>query len=326
VITLAIETSCDETAAAVLRGRDALLASEVHSQVALHRPHGGVVPEIASRDHLQRIGPVVDRALERAGVGPADVGVYAATCGPGLAPALMVGVAYAKGLAAATGRPFVAANHIEGHLLSPFFGGPVEPALGLVVSGGHTSLVAIRAAGDYRVVGRTRDDAAGEAFDKVAKLLGLPYPGGPEIERQAAGGDPARFPLPRGLLHEGLDFSFSGLKTAVRYLLPRTGPADLADLCASFQQAVVDVLVEKSVRAARAEGLAVLALSGGVTCNRTLRDAFVVRCRREGLRLRIAEPGLCTDNAAMIARVAFERAEAGRFSPLTAEIDPALGV
>ncbi len=326
MITLAVETSCDETAVAVLRDRDVLLASEVRSQIALHRPHGGVVPEIASRDHLAGIGAVLETALRTAGVSVAGVGVFAATKGPGLAPALLVGFSLAKGLAAGADRPFVAVNHLEGHLLSPFFGGDVPPSVALVVSGGHTSLVAVQAAGRYQLLGRTRDDAAGEAFDKVGKLLGLPYPGGPEIEKAARGGNPARFDLPRGLLREGLDFSFSGLKTAVRYLLPSMGPEAAPDLCASFQAAVISVLVEKSIRAMRETGLSTLGLSGGVSCNRALREAFARRCGQEGITLRIADPALCTDNAAMIARVAYERMLAGAGSELTEEIDPALGI
>src|SRR6266404_5012589 len=220
-IILAIETSCDETAGAILRGNE-LLASEVASQTE-HEAYGGVVPEVASRNHLLRAPRLLQHALGKAGVALEEVDAFAATSGPGLASSLMIGASIAKGLALGAARPYLAINHLEGHLLSPFFDGnfQIEPNVSLIVSGGHTLLVEVRGVNDYRILGRTVDDAAGEAFDKVAKLLGLGYPGGPEIERRAASGDPARFDLPRGMLDSGdLNFSFSGLKTAVRYLLP----------------------------------------------------------------------------------------------------------
>ena len=324
-LVLALETSCDETAAAVLRGGE-LLASEVASQIALHAQYGGVVPEVASRNHLRALRPVITRTLAAAGVAMDEIDAFAATCGPGLASSLMIGTSVAKGLAVARGKPWLAINHLEGHLLSPFFGAAeIPPAVALIVSGGHTLLVEIEAFGKYRLLGQTQDDAAGEAFDKVGKLLGLPYPGGPNVNRLASGGDPARVDFPRSMLHsEDFAFSFSGLKTAVRYLLPKLGGISLPDVCASFQEAVVEVLVAKTLRAAQATGRRVIAVSGGVSCNTRLREKLAAACAPRGLELRIAEPALCTDNAAMIGYVAALRLARGLTSPLTADIDPNL--
>jgi len=329
-VVLAIETSCDETAVAVLRAPGELLAGEVASQIELHKRFGGVVPEVASRNHLLALRPLIERTLREAGIGIEAVAALAATAGPGLATSLMVGLSAAKGLAVGLRKPFFAVNHLEGHLLSPFFGGDIVPCVALVVSGGHTMLVEVLGAGDYRVLGQTRDDAAGEAFDKVAKLLRLPYPGGPEIDRRAREGDAARYPLPRSMIDSGDSaFSFSGLKTAVRYLLPKVDLDDartVADLCASFQEAAVDVLVAKTMAAARQCRRNMVTVSGGVSCNSRLRERFREACAREGLELRLAEPGLCTDNAAMIAFVAAGRLERGEESPLTAEISPNLAL
>ena len=325
-LLLAIETSCDETAVAVLRG-ETLLASEVASQIALHAQYGGVVPEVASRNHLRMLKPVIDAALARAGVRIEEVDAFAATRGPGLATSLMIGTCAAKGLAVACGKPFLAVNHMEGHLLSPFFATAegVRPALALIVSGGHTMLVEIEAFGRYRLLGQTQDDAAGEAFDKVGKLLGLPYPGGPNVNRIAVGGNPTAHDFPRSMLDSGdFNFSFSGLKTSVRYLLPKLTSPSLPDLCASFQEAIVDVLVEKSIRAAAAVRRRVIALSGGVSCNTRLREKMSTACARWGLELLIAEPSLCTDNAAMIGYVAALKLAHGESTPLTADIDPNL--
>src|SRR4051812_34389923 len=240
---LAFETSCDETAVAIFRDRN-LLASEVASQISEHEKYGGVVPEIASRNHLVYAPRLLQRAVTAAGLNLSDIDAFAATSGPGLASSLMIGASTAKGLAIGFNKPYLAINHLEGHLLSPFFGEEhVMPNVGLIVSGGHTLTVLMRSLGDYRILGRTVDDAAGEAFDKVAKLVGLGYPGGPLIEKHALGGDPARFDFPRSMADSG-NFSFSGLKTAVRYLLPKLGGTVngqvLADVCASFQQAVID--------------------------------------------------------------------------------------
>ena len=322
---LAIETSCDETAAAVLRD-GALLSSEVSSQIALHALTGGVVPEVASRNHLRSLRPVVDAALRNAGVALGDVEIFAATRGPGLATSLMIGLSAAKGLALGFRRPFVAVNHIEAHLLSPFFGrGGVRPAIGLVVSGGHTLLVEIEAVGKYRLLGKSLDDAAGEAFDKVGKLLGLPYPGGPNVNRLACEGDRTRFDFPRSMLSSGdFAFSFSGLKTSVRYLLQKMDSVPVADVCASFQEAVVDVLVEKTVRAATEMRRKTIAVSGGVSCNSRLREKLAAVCDARGLELLLAEPSLCTDNAGMIAYVASLRAGAGQTNDLAEDIDPNL--
>ena len=364
---LALETSCDETAIAILRGRchsgPELLASEVASQIAEHAKYGGVVPEVASRNHLVHAPRLLERAARDAKIDIASVDAFAATSGPGLASSLMIGASIAKGLAIGFGKSYLAINHLEGHLLSPFFeDGEVKPNVALIVSGGHTMSILVRALGDYEVIGRTVDDAAGEAFDKVAKMLGLGYPGGPEIEKRARGGDPKRFDLPRSMLGSE-NFSFSGLKTAVRYLLPKIGvipsradgegphirsadqhattrdklPGEgsfasaqddklLADLCASFQQAIVDVLVGKAIAAARKYDVDLVTVSGGVSCNQELRRQLGEACKREGLKFKSAEPWLCTDNAAMIAFAAMLKLENGFESSVAQEIDPNLAL
>lgn len=335
---LAIESSCDETAVSIVRGEHGqateVLASEVSSQIELHRVHGGVVPELASRNHSLRLRPLVEQALEHAGLAVADIDAFAATTGPGLASSLLIGSTAAKALACATRKPFLGINHLEGHLLSPFVGETrVPPHLALIVSGGHTLLLDVRGAGDYRKLGGTRDDAAGEAYDKVGKMLGLPYPGGPEIEKIAHSGDPEAFAFPRSMLHDPHDdFSFSGLKTAVLYTLQGLGepheviqnPQVVADLAASFQQAVVEILVGKTLRAARRSGHPVIALSGGVSLNGTLRAAFQAACDKSSIRLAVATPAMCTDNAAMIAFAGLLRHLAGETTPLDSDIDPNL--
>ena len=323
---LAIETSCDETAVAILRGSK-LLASEVASQIAIHAPFGGVVPEVASRNHLIMLKPVLQRALATARIKLDRVNVFAATNGPGLATSLMIGTSAAKGLAVATGKPFLAINHLEGHLLSPFFGKEdgVRPSVGLVVSGGHTLLVDVEATGKYRVLGQTLDDAAGEAFDKVGKLLGLPYPGGPNVNHLSLGGDAAAHPFPRSMIDSGdFAFSFSGLKTSMRYLLPKLDTLHLPDLCASFQEAVVDVLVAKTMQAAASTGRGVVTMSGGVSCNTRLREKMTEACEAHGIELLVADVALCTDNAAMIAHVAVLKFAAGQTSSVAVDIDPNL--
>jgi N6-L-threonylcarbamoyladenine synthase len=323
-VILAIETSCDETAIAVMRGQE-LLASEVASQIDLHAVYGGVVPEVASRNHLRALRPTLARALDRAYIAMQDVDAFAATRGPGLATSLMIGSCAAKGLAIASGRPFIAVNHLEGHLLSPFFGEKIRPAIGLVVSGGHTLLVDIEDVGRYKVLGSTVDDAAGEAFDKVGKLLGLPYPGGPNVNRLASQGDPARYDFPRSMLESGdYSFSFSGLKTSVRYLLPKLEEFRIEDLCASFQEAIVDVLAKKTLYAAADLDRKTIAISGGVSCNTRLRERFTDECRKRSLELLMAEPKLCTDNAAMIAFVAALKLARNELSSLEIDIDPNL--
>jgi len=326
-LVMAVETSCDETAVAILRGKNRMLASEVSSQISLHRPYGGVVPEVASRSHLTRLKPLISHALENAGLHIDEIDAFAATTGPGLASSLMIGVSVSKGLALSLRKPYLAVNHLEGHLLSPFFGREegIVSCIALVVSGGHTMIVEIGEVGKYQVLGHTHDDAAGEAFDKVGKLLQLPYPGGPEIDRLAREGDPSRFDFPRSMMHSGdFNFSFSGLKTAVRYMLPKLQGESMANICASFQEAVVDVLVHKTIGAAQVRNKKRIAVSGGVSCNSRLREKFSRACERKGFELLVADPKLCTDNAAMIAYVAAERFALGQSSPLTEDIDPNL--
>ena len=326
VTILAIETSCDETAVAILRDGE-LLASEVASQIKEHERYGGVVPEVASRNHLVHAPRLLERALQSGGISLDDVDAFAATAGPGLASSLMIGASVAKGLALGRSKPYLAINHLEGHLLSPFFGADVEPNVSLVVSGGHTLLVEVRGVNDYRMMGRTVDDAAGEAFDKVAKMLGLGYPGGPEIERRARDGEATRFDLPRSMLDSrDHNFSFSGLKTAVRYLLPKLEVDFVNDMCASFQHAVTDVLVQKTLRATREVGAKVVAISGGVSCNLKLRERMRIACEETGLKFVSAKPELCTDNAAMIAFVALLRLQAGFTSHVEEDIDPNLAL
>lgn len=321
---LAFETSCDETSAAVVHdGR--VLASVVSSQIKLHADYGGVVPELATREHLRNLLPVARAALREAGVGAGDIEAVAATRGPGLPLALMIGFKAAQAAAFALRRPFLGIHHHEAHLYSPWIQGrpPVadfarfEPNLSLIVSGGHTLLVLVESDQRHRVLGSTIDDAAGECFDKVAKLMGLPYPGGPEVDRLAAEGDSRAFDFPRPLLHDsGDDFSFSGLKTSVRYFLAKRpqlldDPRAVRDVCASVQAAIVEVLVRKTLRAAEREGVRCVTASGGVTCNRGLRAELTTACQRGGFTLRLAERDLCTDNAAMIGVLAERRLRHG---------------
>jgi N6-L-threonylcarbamoyladenine synthase len=326
-LVLAIETSCDETAVAILRAPREILASEIASQVDLHKKYGGVVPEVASRNHLPRIRPLVEVALQRSGCSLTAIDCLAATRGPGLLTSLLVGYSAAKGLAIGLDKPFIGVNHLEGHLLSPFLQGPDPPipSIGLIVSGGHTMLVHLTGVGAYHLLGRTLDDAAGEAFDKVAKLLELPYPGGPEIDRLAKLGNRKKFDLPRSMLNSGdFNFSFSGLKTAVRYLLPKLEGDFQADLSASFQEAVVDILVQKTIRAAKKFGVNLVTVSGGVSANSRLREKMTEATVAAGLDLKLASPSLSTDNAAMIAYAALERYLLGYRSDLSEDADPNL--
>jgi N6-L-threonylcarbamoyladenine synthase len=314
---LAIESSCDETAAAVLTGTHELRSNVVHSQIPLHARFGGVVPELASRAHVMAIDDVVGRALTEAGVNVQDLCGIAVTQGPGLSGSLLVGLEYAKGLGMAANLPVVGVHHLHGHAVAARLGqvaGTVElswPCVVLLVSGGHTSLVLARSADDYEELGRTLDDAAGEAYDKVSKQLGLGYPGGAVLDELAATGDPRRWQFPRSMLqHAGLTFSFSGLKTAVAYHLRDHGVPegqDLRDLASSFQQAVVDVLWGKLARAAQQTGVEHVVISGGVACNRGLRSRALSESVAAGLRLTIPPPWLCTDNAAMIGAAGYER-------------------
>lgn len=307
MLLLAIETSCDETAAAVVRDGRQILSSVVSSQVAIHAEFGGVVPEIASRKHLEMISPVISQALHEASIAMSDIEGVAVTRGPGLSGALLVGFSAAKAIAAARRIPFVGVHHIEGHIFAAFLEQKVAfPFLALVVSGGHTHLYQVESFGRYTTLGRTIDDAAGEAFDKSAKIMGMPYPGGVLIDRMAFSGDPHAVRLPRPLLHDGtLKFSFSGLKTALLLHVTKH-PVSLAeqaanDLCASFQQAVCDVLTAKTESAIRQTGTRHLVVAGGVACNSGLRSRMSELCDKMGIGLSIPHPSLCGDNAAMLA-------------------------
>ncbi len=321
MIVLGIESSCDETGVALVEavgtGVPRLRAHALHSQVDMHQAYGGVVPELASRDHIRRVLPLAQQVLEESQASLADVDVVAYTRGPGLAGALLVGAGVACALGAALGKPVLGVHHLEGHLLSPFLGSdpPQFPFVALLVSGGHTQLMQVDGVGRYTLLGETIDDAAGEAFDKSAKLLGLGYPGGPALSRLAQGGDPAAFKLPRPLLHSGdLDFSFAGLKTAVLTQARRLGDeleARKADLAASTEAAIVEVLVKKSMAALDRSGLQRIVVAGGVGANRLLRAQLDAACARRGVRVHYPELALCTDNGAMIALAAAMRLQAG---------------
>ncbi len=342
MLILAIETSCDETSAAVVRD-EVILATVVSSQIKLHEEYGGVVPELATREHLRNLTPVVQEALSKAGVSAKELTAIAATQGPGLPNALMIGFRSAEAMAWTLGVPFLGVNHHEAHLYSPWIeaggrpsdGEKVEdedddendherarfdlfqPNVSLIVSGGHTMLVDVRGELDHQVLGGTLDDAAGECFDKVAKLIGLPYPGGPHLDRLAGQGNPQAFTFPRPMMHEPQDdFSFSGLKTSVRYFL-RDNPgvmaseAQVADLCASVQAAIVEVLVAKTIRATKRLGYRCVTASGGVTCNSGLRVKLTEECAKRGFTLRLAERQLCTDNAGMVGILAARKLAKG---------------
>ncbi|HET7868377.1 MAG TPA: tRNA (adenosine(37)-N6)-threonylcarbamoyltransferase complex transferase subunit TsaD [Burkholderiaceae bacterium] len=319
---LGIESSCDETGVALVHiqnGVPRLLSHMLHSQVAMHQAYGGVVPELASRDHIQRVLPLIRDVLARSGQEMADLDVIAYTRGPGLAGALLVGAGMACALGYALAKPVLGVHHLEGHLLSPFLAAeaPRFPFVALLVSGGHTQLMHVRAVGHYELLGETIDDAAGEAFDKTAKMLGLGYPGGPALARLAEHGDPRGFELPRPLLRSGtLDFSFAGLKTAVAVQLQRLGnaPCEQAriDLAAATQAAIVDVLVSKCLRALERTGEQRLVVSGGVGANRRLREQLDQACAPRGVRVHYPDLDLCTDNGAMIALAAAMRLVAGR--------------
>jgi len=308
---LAIETSCDETSAAVVRD-GAILSNSVSSQIKLHAEYGGVVPELAAREHLRNLIPVTRSALRDASILPEQLDAVAATQGPGLPMALLVGFRSAQSLAFALRKPFIGINHHEAHLYSPWIGHfeKFQRNISLIVSGGHTMLVLVESDLNHRVLGGTIDDAAGECFDKTGKLIGLPYPAGPEIDRLAEEGNPSVYDFPRPLMHEpNDDFSFSGLKTSVRYFIRDNptlldDPKKLRDLCASVQAAIVEVLVKKTIRAAKRHGVNCITASGGVTCNRSLRKELEQACKQNGFILRLAEKSLCTDNAAMIGILA----------------------
>jgi N6-L-threonylcarbamoyladenine synthase len=323
---LAIETSCDDTAAAVVTDGRIVRSSVVSSQVDLHARFGGVVPEVAGRAHLDLMTPVVDEALSEAGMTGADLDAVAATVGPGLIGSLLVGVSAAKAYSLAWGVPFVGVNHLEGHLQAAFLEDPdlALPAMVLLVSGGHTLLIHMGTDGRYRPVGQTIDDAAGEAFDKVARFLGLGYPGGPVIDALAARGDPTAVAFPRALRGDGFDFSFSGLKTSVITYVRQHPETAVADVAASFQEAVVDVLVDKARRAAAELGASSLCLGGGVAANSALRRRIVDAATADGLRAFIPSLAMCTDNAAMVGATAWYRLRRDGPTPLDAAADPNL--
>ena len=323
---LALESSCDETAAAVLSPPSKLLSSIVSSQAKEHEPYGGVVPELASRNHLVLLRPTVEKALSSANVTYDEIEAFAATSGPGLSSSLLIGNTAAKALAISIQKPFIAINHMEGHLCSPFLDTEIKPHIGLIVSGGHTLLVKVKQFNDYQVIGNSLDDAAGEAFDKVGKMLGLSYPGGPEVEKEATKGDSKRYNFPRSMLNSGdLNFSFSGIKTSVLYKLKEIGTPDkqtVSDLCASFQSAVIEILVKKALNAAKLYKLPTIALSGGVSCNGSLRNLIKKKASEKGLELLVVDKKYSTDNAAMIARAASERFIRKQFSSLDSDVNP----
>jgi N6-L-threonylcarbamoyladenine synthase len=328
---LAIETSCDETAAAVVRDGTEVLSNVVSSQMDIHERFGGVVPEVASRKHVETITRIVEEALDRAGIGLGDLSAVAVTQGPGLVGSLLVGVVAAKALALSAGLPLIGVHHIAGHIYANRLVGPLAyPVMALVVSGGHTELVLVERPGVFRVVGNTRDDAVGEAYDKVARALGLPYPGGPHVDKLAGEAD-GEIVLPRAWLEpDTFDFSFSGLKSAVLHVLNQAAmrgeTVNPAHLARGFQESVIDVLVTKTIRAAKAYGARQVIVAGGVAANRGLRAAMARACAEEGLPLSIPPFEYCTDNAAMIAAAAFLKWEAGEFTPLSMKAEPLMSL
>ncbi len=328
---LAVETSCDETAAAVSKNGLDILASVVASQVDWHKKYGGVVPEIASRKHMEFINPVVEEALEKANIKLADLDAVAATYGPGLVGSLLVGLSYAKALALALNKPFIGVNHIAGHIYANFISKKdiKTPVICLTVSGGHTDLLYFEEYGDYEILGRTRDDAAGEAFDKIARYLGLGYPGGPIIEKRAKLGKEDAVDFPRPFIDKDTyDFSFSGLKTAVINYIhnqkQKGNELDINDIAASFQRAVIDILTAKTVRAALNKKVNSVILSGGVAANERFREVLRERLEKEGISLYYPDLELCTDNAAMISTVAYYQYKKGDFADFALNADPNL--
>ncbi|MGQ5523807.1 tRNA (adenosine(37)-N6)-threonylcarbamoyltransferase complex transferase subunit TsaD [Chitinimonas sp. PSY-7] len=324
MLVLGLESSCDETGVALYDTEAGLLAHHLHTQMAMHAEYGGVVPELASRDHIRRVLPLTEACLQEAGKTRQDIDAIAYTQGPGLAGALLTAAAVANGLGVALGKPVIGVHHLEGHLLSPLLADPTPnfPFLALLVSGGHTQLMAVHGVGDYTLLGETLDDAAGEAFDKTAKLLGLGYPGGPALSKLADSGDAQRFTLPRPMQHSGdLDFSFAGLKTAVLTLVKKQGDIDeqtRADICAAFQAAIVDVISSKCIAAMKQTGMKQLVVAGGVGANRQLRAGLDQMAARRKFKVYYPPLDLCTDNGAMIAFAGAQRLqhsqEAGPFS------------
>ncbi|MBR3296471.1 MAG: tRNA (adenosine(37)-N6)-threonylcarbamoyltransferase complex transferase subunit TsaD [Firmicutes bacterium] len=330
-LTMGIESSCDETAIAVLADGREVLSNVISSQIEIHKVYGGVVPEIASRHHLHNIPFVFDQALEEAGVSLDEIDEIGVTAGPGLAGALLMGTAYAKAVAMAAVKPLVGVHHIQGHIMANLIEHPnlKPPFLSLVVSGGHTSLIEVRGYNDFKVLGETRDDAVGEAYDKVARLLGLGYPGGPKVDKLAKEGNPHAIEFKRVYLEkDSYDFSFSGTKTAVINYLhteeQKGHEINRADVAASFQKAVVEVVVNKAVKAAELSGYPAIALAGGVASNSELRKELAEACKKHGLKLYIPSPIFCTDNGAMIAAAAYRKAMEGKFADLRLDVWPAL--
>lgn len=330
IFILGIETSCDETSASVIRNGTEILSNVISSQIDLHRLYGGVVPEVASRKHVESILPVIDHAITESGKSLREIDAVGVTYGPGLAGALLVGISAAKALAFALGIPVIGVNHIEGHICANYLENPdlEPPFICLVVSGGHSHLVKITTGEEYEVLGRTRDDAAGEAFDKVARTIGLGYPGGPLIDKAATLGNPDAVRLPKTYFSESLDFSFSGIKTAVlnyvRNIEQKNEKWSIEDVAASFQKAVVEVLVTNSIKAVRQTGLKTIALAGGVASNSRLRAELAKAAEIEGIRLSVPGQVLCTDNAAMIACAAYRKFIAGKISGLDLNAVPGL--
>ena len=331
-IVLGIETSCDETGVAVLNGME-VLSSVLASQVDIHARYGGVVPEVAARAHVEAIRPLVHQAMTEAGIHPDQLDAVSVTQGPGLVGALMVGYAFAKSFAYSLGKPLYGIDHMEGHLFAPrlAFGGYEPPAVVVLASGGHSQIVHIKGWGEYDVLGGTIDDAAGEAFDKLARFMGLGYPGGPAIDRDSEGGDPTAITFPRALRDRPYDFSFSGLKTSVVTYLEKAGAAGelppRADVSASIQEAIVDVIVDKTFNAVEATGVDVVGGGGGVLANRRLRERLAQEADKRGVGLFVPEPALCTDNGAMIASVAVAKMERGiPGDPLTGAVIPGLSL
>ncbi len=333
MIVLGLETSCDETAAAVVENGSRVLGSVVASQIEMHREYGGVVPELAFRKHLELVNPVLDQVLRETGLGFGELGAVAVSHGPGLVGALLVGVATAKVVSGVLGIPLIGVNHLEAHLYANFLGPAADrirfPVVCLLVSGGHTMLLYIQSHGQYELLGETRDDAAGEAFDKVARSLGLGYPGGPLIDRLAESGNPRAVSFPRAWLgDDSLAFSFSGLKTAVLNFSRSEVAADFSipDVCASFQEAVVEVLVGKTMRAVKARGVSTVLMAGGVVCNSRLRSRMAEACAARGVDLFYPTFGLCTDNAVMVACAGYHRLCAGQRSGLDLDCFPSLPI
>lgn len=332
---LGLETSCDETGLAIFdsellaEGKSGLLGQVLYSQIELHATYGGVVPELASRDHIRKLVPLLDELLAQCNMSKDEIDAIAFTKGPGLIGALMTGALFGRSLAYGLGVPAIGIHHMEGHLLSPLLGPnpPQFPFVSLLVSGGHTLLVAAHGIGEYEILGESIDDAAGECFDKAAKMLGLPYPGGPNVARLAENGDPSKYDLPRPMLHRGLDFSFSGMKTAVHNLIKDTPGSDTdeqvrADIAASFQHAVVDTLVKKCVKALKQTGMKQLVIAGGVSANLHLRQTLEQELAKIQATVHYAPLELCTDNGAMIAYAGYQRLQAGQSDDLAVSCVP----